>query len=58
MDTTDSPEARIREIGWVAREARALLTDPDPERRARFMERKRALLDVLEDEGLPIGPRT
>lgn len=56
MDSTE----RVREIGWVAREARALLSDPDPERRARFMERKRALLDAIEasehDEWPPTRP--
>lgn len=44
----DSPEAVNREIRWIAREAIALRTDRDPDRRARFLERKHALLAVVE----------
>lgn len=44
----ESTDDLVMEIGWVAREARALREDPDPERRARFMERKRALLEAVE----------
>lgn len=46
--TLDSPGAVNAEIRWVAREAIALRGDPDPGRRARFMERKLALLDVID----------
>lgn len=41
-------ESSVAEVRWVASEARAVLTDPDPERRARFLARKRALLDYIE----------
>lgn len=46
--TLDSPEAVRAEIRWVAREAIALRGDRDPDRRARFLERKHALLAVVE----------
>lgn len=36
----------VREIGWVAKEARALI-GADPARRDAFTARKRALLDYI-----------
>lgn len=36
------------DVSRVAAEAHARLTDPDPERRARFMARKGALLALIE----------
>lgn len=47
--TLDSDEAVNREIRWVAREAIVLHADRDPDRRARFLERKRALLAAVEE---------
>lgn len=47
--TLDSSEAVRAEIRWVAREAIALHTDRDPDRRARFLVRKRALLAAVEE---------
>lgn len=41
-------ESSVAEVGWVAREARALMSVDDPERRARFLTRKRRLLDFIE----------
>lgn len=43
-----SAGASTREVGWVAREARALAGSDDEQRRARFVARKRALLDYIE----------
>lgn len=44
----DSTEAAAREVRWIASEARALIGSDDEARRARFLTRKRALLDYLE----------
>lgn len=45
----NSSHAATLEIGWIAREARALMSAPfDAARREQFMARKRALLDYLE----------
>lgn len=38
----------VAEVRWVASEARALASVDDPERRARFLARKRALLAYIE----------
>lgn len=43
--------AAVREVGWVAREARALIEERVPEgspRREAYMDRKRALLAYIE----------
>lgn len=44
LDSTDAAAAEVR---WVASEARALMSDDDPQRRASFLERKRALLAYI-----------
>lgn len=43
-----SAGASTREVGWIAREARALVGCDDEQRRARFVARKRALLAYIE----------
>lgn len=44
----DDEAAIVQEMKWVACEARVLMLAPtDPERIARFEQRKRALLDAL-----------
>jgi hypothetical protein len=45
-----TPAESIREIGWIAREARALVDErvsPTSERWAAYLERKRALLEYV-----------
>lgn len=55
----NSREAAMAEIGWVAREARALMsTAPDPQRLDRFRTRNQALIECLEHAcGAPSSPR-
>jgi hypothetical protein len=53
MTTTRSMTATeaVREVGWVAREARALVAErvpPGSPRREAYVERKRALLAHIE----------
>lgn len=58
--TADAPDlaaddmAATREVGWIAREARALIAEhvrPGSPRWEAYMERKRALLAFIEAEG-------
>lgn len=52
--TTHTPTTAVREIGWIAREATALVAEHVPEdspRWAEYLARKRALLAYIEARG-------
>ena len=55
----DSPAAVVREIAWVAREARELVGSDDEQRRAAYLARKAALFDHLtsDDDDFSAGYR-